>query len=323
MRNSRLMLRGLVVAVAIGMTAFLGACSSPDEDSSSSDASFSPVTITHEYGSTEIKAKPTRVVTLLTDWTDTLAALDIPITASFVPESSPTYSWTPQNNAEVVKVADPTQVTVAELAKYNPDLILAGPLGDQNRYNQLSEIAPTIPLINKGATVDTWEQLATTTGQIFGVQDQAQKLIDETNAKISKFKSDNPGSQGKTFTFAQVMPTGQIGAVNTTEDPAAGLIAQLGFTLNPEVAAQHTEGQTRSRISPERIDLLNSDLLIAYVPGGDFAAVQKIPGWSNLTAVKNGTVVFLNDDTQPAFSVPSAPSVGFVINTLNPVAAKL
>ncbi len=118
-------------------------------------------------------------------------------------------------------------------------------------------------------------------------------------------------------------PTGQVGAINSTKDAAAGLIAQLGFTLNPQVAALHNGQSTRALISPERIDLLNSDLLVVYVPGGNNAVVNQVPGWSNLTAVKNGTVVYLDDKTQPAFSVPSAPSVGFVIDTLNPVAAKL
>ncbi|OZC30487.1 ABC transporter substrate-binding protein [Gordonia polyisoprenivorans] len=323
MKNTRPMLRGLVVAVAVGLIAFLGACSSPDDDSSQSSSSFTPVTIDHEYGSTEITAKPTRVVTLLSDWTDTLAALNIPITAAFVPKGTPTFSWTPANNAQVVEVADPTQVTVAELAKFNPDLILAGYLGSEDQYNKLKEIAPTIPVLTKGATADTWEQLTTTAGKIFGVGDQAQKLIDDTNGEISTFKSNNAKAQGKTFTFAQVGPTGQVGAINSTKDAAAGLIAQLGFTLNPQVAALHNGQSTRALISPERIDLLNSDLLVVYVPGGNNAVVNQVPGWSNLTAVKNGTVVYLDDKTQPAFSVPSAPSVGFVIDTLNPVAAKL
>ncbi len=82
-------------------------------------------------------------------------------------------------------------MTVAELAKFNPDLILAGYLGSEDQYNKLKEIAPTIPVLTKGATADTWEQLTTTAGKMFGVGDQAQKLIDATNGEISTFKSNN------------------------------------------------------------------------------------------------------------------------------------
>lgn len=315
--------RALAVLLTAGLIGFLAACSSSEDDaSSSSSESFAPVTIDHEYGSTTIDKKPTKVVSLLTDWTDTLAALNIPITAEFVPQGTPSFEWTPRHDSEVIQVADISQVSVGEIAKYQPDLILAGYVGDKSRYDKLAEIAPTIPVLTKGATVDTWEKIATTTGQIFGKQQQASELVDSTNKKIADFKAKYPAAVGKTFTFAQVGPTGQVGAINTTDDAAAGLIAQLGFTLNPKVAAEHKEGSTRSLISAERIDLLDSDLLVVYTPGGDPAVAERVPGWSSLPAVKKGTVVFLDDKTQPAFSVPSAPSVGFVINTLDPVAAK-
>lgn len=323
MKTSALTARTIALLIAGGLIAFLAGCSSPDDSAAQSSSTFTPVTITHEYGSATIDAKPTRIVTLTTAWSDTLGALNIPITAQFAAKGYAKYQWSPASNAEVVEVADPTQVTVAEVAKFKPDLILAGYLGSEDQYKKLAEVATTIPVLKKGATADTWESLTTTAGKIFGEQAAAQKVIDETNAKISAFKSEYKGAQGKTFTFAQAMPTGQIGAVNTTDDAAAGLLAQLGFTLNPEVAKQHTAGSTRSRISSERLDLLNSDLLVAYVPGGDFAAVRALPGWSSLTPVRNGTVVYLDDKTQPAFSVPSAPSVEFVINSIKEAAGKL
>ncbi len=324
-KHTRRTTRALAVLLTAGLIGFLAACSSSDDDnaSSSSSESFTPVTIDHEFGSTKIDKKPTKVVSLITDWTDTLAALNVPITAEFVPQGSTSFEWTPKHDSEVVQVADPSQVSVGELAKYQPDLILAGYLGDKSRYDKLAEIAPTIPVLVKGATADTWEKITTTAGEIFGKQQQATELVDSTNKKIADFKSQHPAAMGKTFTFAQVGPTGQVGAINTTEDAAAGLIAQLGFTLNPKVAEQHKEGSTRSLISAERIDLLDSDLLVVYVPGGDPAVAERVPGWSSLPAVKNGTVIFLDDNTQPAFSVPSAPSVGFVIDKLDPVAAKL
>ena len=324
-KHTRRTTRALAVLLTAGLIGFLAACSSSDDDnaSSSSSESFTPVTIDHEFGSTKIDKKPTKVVSLITDWTDTLAALNVPITAEFVPQGSTSFEWTPKHDSEVVQVADPSQVSVGELAKYQPDLILAGYLGDKSRYDKLAEIAPTIPVLVKGAPADTWEKITTTAGEIFGKQQQATELVDSTNKKIADFKSQHPAAMGKTFTFAQVGPTGQVGAINTTEDAAAGLIAQLGFTLNPKVAEQHKEGSTRSLISAERIDLLDSDLLVVYVPGGDPAVAERVPGWSSLPAVKNGTVIFLDDNTQPAFSVPSAPSVGFVIDKLDPVAAKL
>ncbi|MFT3853383.1 MAG: hypothetical protein QM733_11690 [Ilumatobacteraceae bacterium] len=44
--------------------------------SSTPSAGFQPVTISHLYGSTEIKQRPERIVSLDTQWTDVLIALD-------------------------------------------------------------------------------------------------------------------------------------------------------------------------------------------------------------------------------------------------------
>ncbi len=316
----------VVTAVAAVLIAIIAGCSAPDENTSSSAAAFTPVTIDHEYGSTTIDAPPTRVVTISTNWTDTLAALDIPISARIVEKGyagvNNEFPWTPKNDAEVKVVDSLASMDVAEVAALKPDLILAGYLGDRSYYDRLAKIAPTIPVMEKGVSVDTWQDVATTAGKIFGKQDAAAALITKTQGNIDKFKADHPAAVGKTFTFAQFQPTGNIGAINSTKDSAAGLLASLGFTLNPKLAAQHNGSATRSPISAERIDLLDSDLLVAWTLG-DRSTLEKVPGWNSLTAVRDDTVVYLTNDNAPAFGVPSAPSVDYVISLLNPVAARM
>ncbi|MFW0790742.1 ABC transporter substrate-binding protein [Gordonia sp. CPCC 205333] len=318
--------KAIGIALAVTLFGFLAGCSTPDDEAQSSTA-YTPVTVNHEFGSTQITQRPTRVVTLLTNWTDTLAALDIPITAQFGEQGysgkDNKFPWTPAHGGETIIVKSLADMDITKLAQLNPDLILAGYVGQKETYDRLSKLAPTIPVMKKGATVDTWEDIATTTGKIFGKQDQAAKLVSDTNAKIEKFKTDNAGAMGKTFVFAQFQPTGGIGAVNNAEkDPSAGLLTQLGFKLYPPLAAQNKGGPTRSLISSERVDLLNSDLLIAWPLAANFD-FNKIPGWTNLTAVRNGTVLEVSNDNVPAFGVPSAPSVSYVIDLLTPIAQKL
>ncbi|AZG44369.1 ABC transporter substrate-binding protein [Gordonia insulae] len=327
MNTLRFAIRTLLIALTVVLVGVVAACSAPaEDDNSSSGGEYTPVTIEHEFGSTTIEKRPERVVTLLANWTDTLAALDIPITAEFVEKgyAGPNnhFAWTPEHDSEVKVVNSLAALDISEIAAFQPDLILAGYTGDQKNYDRLRALAPTIPVMKKGATVDTWEDIATTAGRIFTKESQAQELVDETNGKIEKFTSDHPNAVGKTFTFAQFQPTGNIGAINSTDDPAAGLLTQLGFTLNPKLAAEHTGSATRSPISSERIDLLDSDLLVAWTLGDD-SVYQKVPGWDNLTAVKNDTVVYLTNDNAPAFGVPSAPSVAYVIGLLDPVAARM
>ncbi|MFW0794698.1 iron-siderophore ABC transporter substrate-binding protein [Gordonia sp. CPCC 205515] len=328
MRKNRRIGLPFVAAVLALMVALVAGCSAPDDDaSSSSDAEYAPVTISHQYGETTIPKRPTRVVTMSSDWTDTLAALNVPITAEFVQQgyAGPNnhFEWTPQHDSEVVVVGASEVPKVDDIARFNPDVILAGYVPDQQYYDQLSKLAPTIPVMKQGATVDTWEDVATTTGKIFGKQDEAQALVDKTNTQIADFQKAHPNAMGKTFTFAQFRGASGFGAVTTTNDSSAGLLAQLGFTLNPKLAAEYKEGgPTRTVISPERIDLIDSDLIVAWTLT-DRSAIEQVPGWSNLKAVKNDTVAYITNDNAAAFSVPSAPSVGYVINLLNPIAARL
>ncbi|MFW0785668.1 ABC transporter substrate-binding protein [Gordonia sp. CPCC 206044] len=323
MNPNRFTVRPLLLAASAALITLVAACSAPAEDDPESSAAHTPVTVEHEYGATTIDHEPTRVVTFSTNWTDTLAALDIPITAEFVQKgySGPNnhFEWTPDHESQIKVVDSLTSIDVAELAAFKPDLILAGYVGDQKNYDRLSALAPTIPVMRKGASVDTWEDITTTTGKIFGKESDAAELVTATQDKIDAFKADHPAAVGKTFTFAQFQQTGGVGAVNSTEDAAAGLLTQLGFVLNPKLAAENKGGATRSMISSERIDLLDSDLLVAWTLG-DKSVYAKVPGWDSLTAVRDDTVVYLTNDNAPAFGVPSAPSVEYVIGLLDPVA---
>ena len=56
---------GHLAVVLAAVSLVVGACSSADSDSdSSSSSSAGPVTITHQYGTTEIPSTPKRPVTL-------------------------------------------------------------------------------------------------------------------------------------------------------------------------------------------------------------------------------------------------------------------
>lgn len=261
-------------------------------------------------------------------WTDTLAALDIPITATFVSEGyagrDNKFPWTPEHDAEVIPISGdfPGAVTTAQLAELEPDLILAGYTGDEATYERFSSVAPTIPVVTPDAILDSWQTVAEQTGEIFGKQQEATDLIDSTNTKIEDFKTEFPATQGKSFTYTQVRPDGQLGVIAAESDPTSQLLAEFGFELNPKILEANTDGAARMAISSERVDLLDSDLLIAWTLG-DPGSVERIPGWDNLPAVQDDAVIFVTNDDSQAFTSPSAPSVDYVIELLRQVAPNL
>ena len=323
MTTSRRFPRTVLIALLALLFGVVTACSSPAEDEGNHQVSID--LLGGQTASIEVPKNPTRVISLLNNWTATLAALDVPITAEFVQQGyggpNNKFAWTPEHQSEVVVTAADTMPTVDDIARFDPDLIIAGQTLDKDLLDGYTKLAPTITVLNKNGPVDTWQDIATATGKIFGKESQAADLVTKTQRNIDSFKSEHAGAQGKTFTYALFQSTGGFGAINSVKDPAAALLTELGFTLNTQLAAQHDGSTTRSRLSPERIDLLDSDMLLAYTLG-DPAALNRIPGYNTLTAVRNGTVVYLNNDTSPAFGVPSAPSVDYVTQTLGQVASK-
>ncbi len=311
----------------LALCALVAGCSSATDDTSTDgDAAYTPVTVHHQYGDTVIDKKPTRVITLLGNWTDTLVALGVPITAEYVPMgfggAGDRFAWTPEHSSEVHAVGNILQLDVEELAKYQPDLILAGYVGDQANYDKLSKLAPTIPAIATDSVMDTWEQVTTTAGEIFGAQDKAKSLVDGVNDKIAQFKKDYPATEGKTADFAQVMGS-QVNVIASATDPATRLLGQLGFGLSAGVKAMPVSGSGRIPVSAERIGDLNGDLMVAWPVGGGPEAFDRVPGWNALPSVQAGATLYLNNDNAAAFSYPSVYSVPFAIDLLGPAAAKV
>lgn len=316
----------LLVAVLV----FALGCSSGNDGNSgkNSTESTGSTTVDHQYGSTVVEGTPERVVTLTgaTAWSDSLIRLDVPITAEFVSTgySGPgnRFAWTPPHESTVIPVDVGASPGVAEIAKLDPDLILAGYLPDRAAYDILAKIAPTIPVMSTETVNDTWQQVLSTAGKIFDKEEQAAEAQTEVEAKIDAVKKKYPAAQGKTATFGQLTPERQFGVVTSDNDPSAKLLAEVGLRLDPAVTGLSDNGQ-RVVVSSERVDLLGSDLLIFWPLVGGPEVFGTIPGWDSLTAVRSGATVFLTNDTASAFGSPTVYSVPWAVDALEPALAKL
>jgi len=299
-------------------------CSSPDEDSD--DTGFEPITIEHQYGSTTIATDPQVVVTMAGAWTDALVAMDIPITAEYVMEGyageNNRFEWTPEHESEIVAFTGTESVTVPQLAAFEPDLILAGYIGSEDEYKRLSQVAPTIPVMATDSIMDSWQDVTLTAGKIFDRMGRAQALVDDAEAQVAAFKSEYPVAQGKTFSFGQLSPDSQIGLIADENDPTSLLLASMGFVLDPKIK-DVAAGQSRVLVSPERTDLLDSDLLILWPLAGGPEAFDALPGWSDRTAVQSGATVFVDNNNSSALANPTILSVPYALDLIGPAAAKI
>ncbi|WP_179755334.1 ABC transporter substrate-binding protein [Microlunatus parietis] len=310
----------IVVAVVALLAAACGqgAGAAPAEDRPQ-------VTIEHTFGASTFPANPQRVVTFSAPWTDALVALDVPITAEFITRNysgdNGAFPWTPQHESEKVVGADNTDIDYEKLAALQPELILAG-YQTQEAYDRLSAIAPTIPVMDSTAVLDSWQDVTAAAGKIFGKQAEADALIADVTTKIDKFKADFPAVQGKTFSYGQF--TGdQFGLVAADTDPAARVLGELGLTLDPK-SKKEGKGSARVLVSLEKVEVLDADLVIMWPLTGGEEVLEEAVGWSDLAAVRRGSYVIVDDTTASALASPSIYSVPWALDhQLRPAAAEL
>ncbi|WP_433577945.1 ABC transporter substrate-binding protein [Nocardia brasiliensis] len=312
--------RWATVAVAtVALTLGLTACGTSSDDGGSGGE---PVTIAHARGSTTVTGTPKKVVALGNQWLDTALALDVtPVgyidNVAAVSKSTP--PWEPKT-LESAKSLSTTGNVAEQVAALEPDLILVDPfIADQKTYDELSKVAPTLPALGKDA-VTPWPDLVTTLGKVLHRQDAAAKVIADVNKQIEAIGQANPGLKGKTFASTWLGSPTQLMVLTDPNDGSSKLFTQLGMTI-PANLTEQPSNQGRLSLSPERVDQLSADLLLAgYTPGLD-EKYRQLPGYNDLPAVRKGSVVFLTTQEISAINQPTALSVPYMLTKLEPAFA--
>ncbi len=280
-------------------------------------ATTAPVTITHHYGSTTFDAAPQRIVSVDVQWTDVLVALEAPLVGVVLdPNAGGTglYPWQTLPDS-VERIAAGTSIPYEAIAALEPDLIVITYFAaEQSDYDQLSAIAPTIPLLaGDDAEVDPWQDIATAAGEVLGKQDEAATLIADLDQLSADIAAELPGLQGKTYALANYVPGDQIYVVADPNDGAATLFAQLGLSIEPDLLAIANGAGGRVSLSLEQISELDADLLIMLTNGAD---PDDIPGYDNLPAVQTGAVALLDLPTVIGLNTPTPLSIPYSLDAV-------
>ncbi|MEV6427908.1 ABC transporter substrate-binding protein [Nocardia sp. NPDC051463] len=281
-----------------------------------------PVTIAHARGTTTIDGVPKRLVALGNQWMDAALALGVtPVgyidTAATVPNSPP--PWEPDSLSSA-QALNTTGNIAAQAAALEPDLILVdGLLADQRFYDELAKIAPTLPALSNEA-VAPWRDQVTALGAALRRTDRATKVIADVDKKVETITQANPGLRGKTVASTWLASPAQL-IVHTDPNTVSGQIfTQLGLGI-PENLADQPASQGRLALTPERVDELTADLLLAgYSPGMD-ETYRQLPGFRELPAVKKGAVAFLTIQELGGVNQPTALSVPYLLDKLRPAFA--
>jgi iron complex transport system substrate-binding protein len=322
-RKAHLSLRVLasVVALVLLLAAACGDDGGGDGGDSAGDSESQSesgtVTVEHQYGTTEVPTRPQRIVSLDTQWTDVLLALDA-TPVGYLSDASVEggiLPWQGDRLADATAVEATDALPYEEIAGLRPDLIVVTYLAqDEGDYETLSDIAPTIPLLS-GNQVDSWQDMASVAGSFLGAAAAPEALVDEIDGEVNALADELPGLEGKTFALANFVPGDAIYVVADPEDGANRLFAQLGLEITPTILDVADDVSGRVELSLEQSSLLDGDLLVLFTNG---AEARDMAGYEQLPAVRSGAVAVLDYAAVVGLNTPSPLSVPYSLERIRP-----
>lgn len=321
--------RGLL-AGGLSLAALLAGCGEGDPVAAPAPNPTAgyPRTLTGKEGDATIAAPPRRVLALgFQRDADTALALGvIPIA---LPENiihaSKIAPWVeaklPQPRPELFTVD--TGIPFERIAALRPDLILATDSYElAGNHARLSEIAPTLSYL-EGPESDAWPDRTRLIGRAFGLEAEADRLIDAVTEQIAAHVRAHPEFAGKTFTRSYAFG----GLIQTATRTDAGVIflEGLGMKLAPSIA-ELPEADTpgRASVSPERLELLDADIVYATYPDNNPEPIEGSPVFQGLTAVRGGRYISEDAATSSSLFFPSVLSIPYGLDrTVNATAHAL
>ena len=265
-------------------------------ESNNTSQTFKEKTIVHDFGTTELKKAPKRIVILDNLYGEILDPLHItPVGATTGQADSQEFSTLfkkQYKDAKVVSVGWQGSPDLDKIAELKPDLILM--TGEQeNLYEELSEIAPTVGYqIN---TDENWDYHETSlkVAEIFDKRDEMKKDLDRVDAREAVFAENVKARFGnQKLMYLRVTD-------NDIRYYAYGHFGYLYDTYHFNRAETFNPDDMFQVINPDKLKDINPDLLIVQADSQELLdnKLKNNPVWSSLKAVQNNKVIYADYST--------------------------
>lgn len=265
-------------------------------ESNKTSQTFKEKTIVHDFGTTELKKAPKRIVILDNLYGEILDPLDItPVGATTGQSDSQEFSTLfkkQYKDAKVVSVGWQGNPDLDKIAELKPDLILM--TGEQeDLYEELSEIAPTVGYqIN---TDENWDYHETSlkVAEIFDKRDEMKKDLDRLDAREAVFAENVKAKFGdQKLMYLRVTD-------NDIRYYAYGHFGYLYDTYHFNRAETFNPDDMFQVIDPDKLKDINPDLLIVQADSQELLdnKLKNSPVWTSLKAVQNNKVIYADYST--------------------------
>ena len=265
-------------------------------ESNKTSQTFKEKTIVHDFGTTELKKAPKRIVILDNLYGEILDPLDItPVGATTGQADSQEFSTLfkkQYKDAKVVSVGWQGNPDLDKIAELKPDLILI--TGEQeDLYDELSEISPTVGYqIN---TDENWDYHETSlkVAEIFDKRDEMKKDLDRVDAREAVFAENVKARFGnQKLMYLRVTD-------NDIRYYAYGHFGYLYDTYHFNRAETFNPDDMLQVIDPDKLKDINPDLLIVQADSQELLdnKLKNTPVWTCLKAVQNNKVIYADYST--------------------------
>ena len=265
-------------------------------ESNNTSQTFKEKTIVHDFGTTELKKAPKRIVILDNLYGEILDPLHItPVGATTGQADSQEFSTLfkkQYKDAKVVSVGWQANPDLDKISELKPDLILM--TGEQeDLYDELSEIAPTVGYqIN---TDENWDYHETSlkVAEIFDKRDEMKKDLDRLDAREAVFAENVKAKFGnQKLMYLRVTD-------NDIRYYAYGHFGYLYDTYHFNRAETFNPDDMFQVIDPDKLKDINPDLLIVQADSQELLdnKLKNSPVWTSLKAVQNNKVIYADYST--------------------------
>jgi iron complex transport system substrate-binding protein len=279
-------------AVAKGGKDFAGAAEKTAAMGTDAKPGEWPRTITHAMGKTQIKAQPKRVVVLDVGELDNVVSLGLKPVGLAPTEGSPQLPSYLTNAGSPKNVGTINNLNLEAIAALKPELILGSQLRAADKYDELSQIAPTVFSIRPGFT---WKENYLLNAAALDKTAEAKANLAAYEQK-AKALGEKLGADKPIVSMVRYLPNGVI-----------RLYANASFigTILKDVGVPRPKNQDiedlAAEISAENINQADADVIFTGVYGDakatDKAKAQGNPLWGSLKAVKAGHAYDVPDET--------------------------
>ncbi|MDP4098393.1 iron-siderophore ABC transporter substrate-binding protein [Paenibacillus sp. P96] len=288
-----LLMLGLVFSL------LLSACGTKEEqknEAATETETTEKYSVEHAMGTTEITGQPQRVVILTNEGTEALLAMGVtPVGAVKSWSGNPWYEHIQDQMKDVQVVGTESEVNVEAIAALRPDLIIGSKMRQENIYEQLQAIAPTV---FSDTLRGDWKENFKLYAKALNKEQEGAQVLKEYDNHVAQVKQKLGDKVNQEVSVVRFM-AGKT-RIYYTDSFSGVIFNELGFKRVEQQEALFTDanklGKLAIEVGKEVTPKMDGDLLFyfTYAPDGDQEALgteaewTNDPLWKNLKAVQSG-----------------------------------